>query len=300
VGVDAEIPLPADDPFLQDEAPCRVDRDPAGASVVRGPAPKAAAKGPLTLRLRDVDLADVFAVLHSVTSHGFLVDGDVAGRVSVDLSQVTLEEALGALEKAGVRSAEAGPVRRIVRAHDGAPPAPAPAAGNGGASASFSLKRADVRELLAVMSEADPGLAALGPQGFLGRVSLWARDVPLIGLRAAVLDSAGLKERTEEDRRILARTTGADDPVFPVAGAAPDRRLVLRPQDLALQEFELAGLASAGESWVAFAYSPTGALNAYRAGDRLADAVVQAVESTDVLLETDEGPLRVPISPLPR
>jgi len=300
VGVDAEIPLPAEDPFLQDEAPCRVDRDPAGASVVRGPASKAPAKGPLTLRLRDVDLADVFFVIHALTSHGFLVDGDVGGRVSLELNHVTLEEALAAVEKVGLRSSEAGPIRRIMRARDGAPSAPAPAAGNGATTGSFTLKRADVRDVLAVMSEADPALGALGPQGFLGRLSLWARDAPLLALRAAVLESAGLSERTEDDRRILERTTGAEEPVFPVAGIAPDRRLVLRPQDLALLEFELAGLASAGEHWVAFAYSPTGALNAYRAGDRLADAVIKTVESTDVLLETDEGPLRIPITPAPR
>jgi hypothetical protein len=64
-------------------------------------------------------------------------------------------------------------------------------------------------------------------------------------------------------------------------------------------EFQLAGVAAAGDTWLAFAYSPNGQLYAYRAGDRLADAQVRAVESTDVLLETDEGPLRVPLPPLP-
>jgi hypothetical protein len=34
-------------------------------------------------------------------------------------------------------------------------------------------------------------------------------------------------------------------------------------------------------------------------GDRLVDAQIRAVESTDVLLETDEGPLRIPLPPLP-
>ena len=60
-----------------------------------------------------------------------------------------------------------------------------------------------------------------------------------------------------------------------------------------------AGVASAGAEFLAFAYSPTGQLYAYRAGDRLADAQVRAVESTDVLLETEEGPLRIPLPPLP-
>ena len=43
-------------------------------------------------------------------------------------------------------------------------------------------------------------------------------------------------------------------------------------------------------------YSPAGALYSYKAGDRLADGVVSAVESTDVLLQTEEGPVRIPIS----
>jgi hypothetical protein len=51
---------------------------------------------------------------------------------------------------------------------------------------------------------------------------------------------------------------------------------------------------------MAFAYSPSGALNAYRAGDPLADGIITSVDSTDVVLETDEGALRVPLAPLLR
>jgi hypothetical protein len=64
-------------------------------------------------------------------------------------------------------------------------------------------------------------------------------------------------------------------------------------------EFEIAGLAGTADGWTAFAYAPTGALNAYRAGDRLADGAVKDVQSTDVALDTDEGLLRVPLNPLP-
>jgi hypothetical protein len=84
-----------------------------------------------------------------------------------------------------------------------------------------------------------------------------------------------------------------------VARSAPEPRLVLRREDLTVQELQLAGVAASGETFVAFAYAPTGQLYAYRAGDRLADGVVRAVESTDVLLDTDEGPLRIALPPLP-
>jgi hypothetical protein len=299
VGLDAEIPLTTEDPFRQDDAPCRVDRDAGSTMTLRLPQPKAPAKGGLSLRLRDVDVADVFLVLHLLSGEPFVVDGDVVGRVSLDLSRVTLEEALALLEKTGLRVSPSGPIRRVQRARANGTPAPRPAAPPGAATASFTLKRADVRDVLAVMAESDPALGALGPQGFLGRVSLWARDAPLFDVRAIVLEAAGLAERIEEGRRILERTPGSNEAVFPVAATPADRRLVLKPQDLAVLEFELAGLASAGEHWLALAYSPTGALNVYRAGERLADGSVKSVESTDVLLETEEGALRVPLAALP-
>jgi hypothetical protein len=298
-GVEAELPLPAEDPFEQDDAPCRVDRDEGKGLVVRGPAgsAKTPGKGPLSLRLRDMDLADVFQVLHLLTSQAFIVDEDVVGRATVELSGVTLEEVLSALRKAGLDIADRGPVRRVSTDRGEALVVP-PMGGT--PSATFSLKRADARELLAVMTDMDPALAALGPQGGFGRFSLWAKDLPLPDLRAALLSAMGMSEKFEEGRRILQRKTGADDPVFPVAGNGTDRKLVLRPQDLAVLEFEVAGVATAGDGYRVFAYSPTGTLNAYRAGDRLADGLVTSVESTDVVLETDDGPLQFLVSPLSR
>jgi len=297
VGVDAELPLPGEDPFEQDEAPCRIDRDPSRTLGVKGGNPKAPGKGPLTLRLRDVDVADVFGILHVLTAQGFLVDGDVAGRVTGDLSRVSLEEALGALAKAGLNISRPGTVRRVSLSKVSA--APGATVSNPSSTATFALKRAEVRDILAVMTEADQSLASLGPQGSYGRISLWAKDTPLPELRTAVLEAVGLKERTEEDRRILERHPGSEEPLLPVAATPPNRRLLLRPQDLAILEFELSALASSEDHWMAFAYAPTGTLNVYRAGDRLADGTVRSVESTDVLLDTDEGALRLTLPSLP-
>jgi len=306
-GIDAELPLPAEDPFEQDEAPCRVDRDEGRTLVVKGgsangktppkgqkPPPPT---GPLTLRLRDMDVADVFQVLHLLTSQAFIVDADVVGRASVELVGVTLEEALAAIEKAGLDVSDRGPVRRVSSSRGEALVVPPM---GGSPSATFSLKRADARELLAIMTDMDPGLAVLGPQGSLGRFSLFAKDMPLPDLRAALLSAVELTEKFEDGRRILLRKSGADEPVFPVAGTPEERSLVLRPQDLAVLEFEVAGVATAGGGYHAFAYSPTGVLNVYRAGDRLADGVVTSVESTDVTLETDDGPLPLPVPLLTR
>jgi hypothetical protein len=297
-GPDVELPLPTEDPFEQDPAPCRVDRDSGRSFAVRGRAPTAKdpGRGPLTLRLRDVDFADVFQVLAAIGAGGFVVQEGVAGRVSVEVTRATLDETLAAIRKATeAEVAGAGPVR-VVSPGRGAARGDAGGGGAaGGSPATFALKRADVRDVLAGMSEVDSSLAALGPAGFLGRVSVWTRDQPLLAVRAAVLDAVSLTERIEEDRRVVERRSGASDAPSPVARAGPEPRLALRPEELTVGEFQLAGVASGGGSFVAFAYAPTGQLHPYRPGDRLADGVVRSVESTDVLLETEEGPLRIPL-----
>jgi hypothetical protein len=259
VGPDAELPLPTEDPFEPDDTACRVDRDGSRTAVIKGPPTKTPGQGPLTIRLRDVDLTDVFFVLHRLTGQGFLIDGDVAGRVNVELNRVTLDEAITALAKgAELRVAEPARLRRVSVARGAfappeskrgagakgkapaTPPSPEPTP-TGGAPATFTLKRADVRDVLAAMTDAEPSLAALGPQGFLGRLSLWVKNLPLDALRAAVLAAAGLTERIENDRRLLERRSGGEGPLVPVSGAAPHPQLVLHPQDIAAQAAPMAG-----------------------------------------------------------
>lgn len=299
VGSEAALPLPGDDPFVQDDTPCRVERDAEGTRVAsaRAAAAKNAAGGPLTLRLRDVDLADAFFALHTLTGAGFLVDGDVAGRVSVEFTRVTLSEALEALQKsAGLRLAAAGGLWRVAVDRKAALP-PVPSDG-GQPAVTFALKRAAVRDVLAVMSEADASYAALGPPGLLGRASLWIANAPLPDVRALLLAAAGLSERVEEGQRVLQRAGGGDEAPAPVAATSAERRLELSPHELTVGEFEVAGVGTGGQGYVSFAHSPTGRLLAYRAGDALADGKVREVQSTDVLIDTDEGPTRLVVAPL--
>jgi len=229
-----------------------------------------------------------------------------------ELARVSLEETLAALAKgANLRISEPGLIRRVSNAAGEGPAPKKPAAKSkpapaddappvSTATASFELKRASVREILAVMTDVDPALASLGPPGSLGRASLWVRDTPLATLRPAILESAGLTERLEEDRRILWRPGGAGETPLPVAAESTPPRLVLRAPDLSLLEFEPAGIATGGAGFFVFAYAPGGTLLTYRAGERLANAVVKGVESTDVLLDTDDGDLRIEIPPLPK
>ena len=291
VGPDAEIPLPSEDPFALEGQTCRVDRDPGRATLLPLAKGRVPAGGPVTLRLRSVDLADVFQVLHRLTSQGFLVDADVQGRVSLDVANEDVGSVFSLLERAGVRVFPSGGVQRVSRSKERAADAPDPP--RDGPRISFTLKRADVRDILAAMAEANPDLVALGPTGSLGRLSLWAKDVSVTALRTSVLQAAGLAERVEEEERVVTPTQGEQPAeLSPIVGDPADA-LSLGAQELSVEEFELSGVASLGSEWIALAYSPAGALYIYRAGDRLANGTVRAVQSTDVVLDTEEGPFRI-------
>jgi hypothetical protein len=286
VGIEAELPLPAvDDPFRQDEAPCVVDRDGGGVTVIR-PAPVKGAPrarppaptGTLSLRLRDMDIADVFFVLHLLTGQGFLVDEDVRGRVSVEVNQVALDDVLQLLGRdGGVAVSPHGPLRRVSRS---AARAVLPVPTGEGTPITFALKRAAVADVLGVIAEADAA-AAPPPRAGGGRLSLWASEVHVADVRAAILQMA----------RLTGAPSGDGDP--PPLPPSTERRLLVRADELSLSEFQLAGIASAGQGWIAFAYAPNGVLNAYRRGDRLADGITTEVQSTDVMITTEEGPLRI-------
>jgi hypothetical protein len=300
VGVDAEIPLPAEDPFLPEDSQCRADRDAGAATLVRGPSSKAPGKGPLTLRLREVDTADVFNVLHVLTGEPFIVDEDVTGRVSMDLVRVSRDEVLAALQKTGLSIAEGAGLLHVSRSGAAASPRP-PLSVEATRPMSLAVKRAEVRDILSAAAETEPGLASEAPAGSLGRLSIWARDVNVASLRAAVLEAAGLAERALEGRRIVERAQAAAEgtAAAPIVSTAR-RRLALGAGDVSVSEFTLAGLAAVNDEWVAFSYSPLGALHAYRSGARLADGTVRTLQSTDVLLATEEGDLRVVLPTIPR
>ncbi len=310
VGIEAELPLPSvDDPFRQDEAPCVVDRDsgpvqvlraaaarPARARAARPAGPPPPPPGTLTLRLRDLDLADVVEVLHLVTGQAFVVDGDVRGRLSLEATDATLDAVLALLGRAGIAVSAAGPLRRVSRGE--AAPILAPPAGAALADdtrrVTVTVKRADVRDLLAVIAEADPASAWTAP-GRLGVLSVFADDLAAGDLLAGIRAAADLEERA--DRVLAPRASGAAPRT---AEVPPERRLALASDQLSTAEFRLAGLARSGGGWLALAYAPTGTLNAYRRGDRLADGAVAEIESTDVLLSTEEGYSRALLPDLPR
>jgi hypothetical protein len=121
-------------------------------------------------------------------------------------------------------------------------------------------------------------------------------DAPLAAVRTAVLDAVGL---AGAERTAASSSAGAGRSTLPAPSPGPaEPRLSLRREELTVLEFQLAGVAAGGDRVVAFAHAPTGQLCAYRPGDRLADGIVRTIETTDVLLETEEGPLRLALPPI--
>jgi hypothetical protein len=133
-GSEVLLAVAHDDPFRQDESPCRVDRDSGAAQTLRAAGAKVkTAPGPITIRGHDLDAVDLLFVLHDLTGQSFIIDDDVRQRLTVELVGMTLEEALAALAKVRIYVGPPSPLRRVSshplppsRPTPPPPPVPAP------------------------------------------------------------------------------------------------------------------------------------------------------------------------------
>lgn len=289
-GVLADLPQPVDDPFADGPRICESDRDPVGtpSPIIR----KNGAAG-ITLRATDVDVSDVFAALELLSRERFVVEGAMRGRVSVDWLNVPIDEAIASL---GVKSERVGSLR-LVRSALGAGVAvpsiegPAEDATDGSHRASSLGKRLRASAVFADIAQAQPGLAAFGPRE-LPPVSVFARDAPALDLYRALLAALGLEERREDTRRILTlpgSNGGSTEPIVDI-GDEPPRQT---SRDLAVEELLLAGIGRSGETMMAFVYSPLGRLVGLRLNDELADGRVVVIDSSSIVVDSSEGPIRI-------
>lgn len=290
-GPQAALPLPVDEPFRPTEPFCEQDRDrvsaPAPVLTVR---PAGAASGGITLRAVDADLADVADMLEALARTPIVVAGDVVGRISVDFNDLSLEEALKALPVSAVAMGGAW----LLTSPSSPSPSPAEAGDDDPASRfSFRAKRARGEDVLAALAEAEPSFAALGPP-ILGKVSVFAHDASAAAVRRAVLMALELDESRDENSRILKLRGSRAEPVPIVAGSLGS--IVFRASDLTIDELLLAGVGKSGDELLAFAYSPLGEIVTLRRGDALADGVVAALDTSGVLVDSSEGPVRISIS----
>jgi len=290
-GPQAALPLPVDEPFRPTEPFCREDRDgmvaDAGRTTFRfsGSTP-----GGIQLRAVDTDLADIAAMLEALTRSPIVVAGNVVGRVSFDLSNASLSEAMKALP---VRSDLVGQVW-LLRTTGASELAQRALDEETTASRfSFREKRARGGDALAAMAEAEPAYAALGPID-LPTVSVFAREALTDDVRQALLAALDLDESREDGARVL-RYRGRATEIGPIT-AGTDRPIVFRSSDLTVDELMLAGVGRAGADLLAFAYSPLGDLVTLRVGDALSDGVVAELDANGLLVDTSEGPVRISIS----
>ena len=292
-GPQAALPLPVDEPFKATEAFCVKDRDATYAGVAGATLRASGSSGAISLRAVDADLADVAAMIEALSREPFVVAEDVRGRVNLDLSSLSVDDAVKALP---VHVETVGPVR-LLRAVGGAP-LPLAEAEEGPPVTRFSIraKRARGEDILAALAETEPAYGALGPTG-LARVSVFAREAPSSDVRRAVLAALHLSETREDNARILRNLERTGEP-GPIA-ASNNARLIFRARDLAVEEMGLVGIGRSGDEYTAFVYSPLGDLVALRNGDALADGVISGLDANGVLIDTSEGPVRISLT-LPR
>jgi hypothetical protein len=241
--------------------------------------------GPLWLLLEDVDIEDIFAVLHRETGEAFVVSGGVAGRASLSLEGVSLEQALEALESFGVEVFDRGGVY-VVSTPEAAPVADL---ARGGELLSLSLKRWSTEALASLLGES-LGLPVDVPAGPLGRVTAFAEEVPRETLFGALFATAGLRYRTEADRVVLERPgDGPPEASRRLEGASPPSARPL--SESSLEGLRLVGLSHRrGGEWSGWLYTTDRAICwGVRAGQQLRDGEIARVNRGGVLLEGTRG-----------
>jgi hypothetical protein len=293
-GPQAALALPVDEPFRPIEAFCQQDRDNTVLGVA-GSTLRATGsdRGGISLRVLDADVADVAAMIETLSHEPLVVAEDLRGRVNLDLSSTSVDDALKVLP---VQVDRVGAVR-VMRSSPAPPLLVAQAEDEGPITRlSLRVKRARGEDVLSAIAEAEPSYAALGPSG-LAKLSIFAREAPASDLRRAALAVLRLTESRDDSARILSMVdqAGAVGPIVASFGG----RVTFRARDLAVEEIGLCGIGRSGGEFVAFVYSPLGELVALRDGDALADGVVAGLDAGALFIDTSEGPVRISLT-LPR
>ena len=263
----------------------------------------------LALHLHDVDVADVFRVLHDLTKENFVVDPEVKGRVDVDIEAASVQEALDAMSSAGVAIGP-GPLHRV---HPAAKTIEIAQHKYDGEPIDIELKDAGILDVLQMLSQVT-GLEVSVQPDVHGTVTVFSSDVKWDYLFDTMIQSLGLTHKIEglhvfigTEQQLAAGHPGA----IAVAEAA-ERQLkaVLEtgrrpwdyiPQDkLSLADLELVGLARAANKWTGYAYALSRKPIALEAGQALFDGEVKTVGAEGVTVQKKgEGAVVVRVAAKP-
>jgi len=249
----------------------------------------------LTLHLRDIDVADVFRVLHDLTKESFVVDPEVRGRVNVDIEAAGVKEAFDALSSAGV-AITPGPLHRVHRAattidikqhkYDGQP-------------MDIQLKDAGILDVLQMFAQVT-GLNISVQPDVHGTVTAFSGgDVKWDYLFDTMIQSLGLTYKIEglhvfigTEQQLAAGHRGAIDVAEAAERQTKDaldsgRRPweYVPPEKLSLADLQLVGLARAGAKWTGYAYALSRKPIALEAGQTLFDGEVRTVGAEGVTVQ---------------
>ena len=266
---------------------------PAAAPAIDPPA----TEGALTLRLRDLPLTHVLYSLFEMTGQGYVVDGDIAGRVDVELLDVTPADVERDLERLGLAFSAPGPLRRVTAG--GEPRTPRPT-GAGQPVPLVGLRPLDMRDFLGLLADI-LGEVIVAPPGPLGRIILFHNDVPIDDVMNMVLASGGLEARREGGQVRVVRRTDPDAVLVPVSavgrhaghvasreGEAP----MLRSGGIAafaLKDVRLQGIMGAGEKWFAMVAAEDGRSMLARAGDLFYDGRLESIGRDGMVVRLESG-----------
>jgi len=244
-------------------------------------------RGSLNLRLRDVDVAGAFFVLHDLTGENFIIDSDVSGRINLDIENASLEETLAAMRTVGL-VVSAGPLHRVSLA--GGSRTPAPETKYTGETVSFSLQSVDVRDVLCLFTQIS-GLGIAAPAALRERTAIFVKDLPWDHVMTELISSVGLEYSIENNRVIV----GAQRPGTNVcekgapASDPPFTGLRLPLASLAASDLDLVGRARTGETWKAYAYAPWRIVHSLEAGQKLFDSRVRSIGPAGITFEGEHA-----------
>ena len=278
-----DVGASANGPF--DAATAAACAAPEGRLRGRIAARGAAADG-ITARLRGVDVPDLFRILAAVTPLGFVVDGDVDGRVDVDYERAPIDDAFGAMGAAGIVG-QAGALVRVSNVAAGVK-VEAPKDSPTGGPISLDLKDADVRDVFRLFGMIT-GLRYELPVGFEGRASVFVRDAPSDRVVDAVADAAGLRPRTAGDRVVLEEKA----PRRPVPAARVAGRYPREPAKVGVEDLQPLGAALVDGAWQGYAYGPGRVLWTLVPGARFFDGEVKSVTATAVTFDVAGKPVEL-------
>lgn len=259
---------------------CRGEPEsPARRILVRGAA--STNDNAFFLRLRNLDLVDVFFVLNDLIAENFVIDQDVKGRVDLDILEgATVDDALSAVSSAGVVIGSP-PLRRVSRGKPAVPSTQRPS--SGGEPINMSFRDADLAGILCLLGQVS-GREIRMPRELRQRVSLFMTELPV----GAALDQL-----------LPSSSTSAVNPCELSSGSGSRlSRHPLKLEQLGIADLRIAGLARVGETWRAYVHAPARRVMPLEPGQRLFDGTVKSIGSKGVTFASDaKGVIDVSLVP---